>query len=121
MIASTTVASPMFWENPQPVSLDFRFFLFFFRLYTASGDVRTNGDKYVYQIQLSGITNSSFSECFGANICQVKTNEQRVRRVGSATNAKYYVDGKYMLTRQNCSVLCELLHQKMVLGSQQLC
>ncbi|XP_062345985.1 cation-independent mannose-6-phosphate receptor [Cinclus cinclus] len=62
------------------------------KLYTASGDVRTNGDKYVYQIQLSGILNSSFPECFGANICQVKTNEQRLRRVGSARNAKYYVD-----------------------------
>nr|XP_054484731.1 cation-independent mannose-6-phosphate receptor isoform X5 [Agelaius phoeniceus] len=62
------------------------------KLYTASGDVRANGDKYVYQIQLSGITNSSSPECFGANICQVKTNERRVRRVGSARNAKYYVD-----------------------------
>lgn len=98
-----------------------RFFLCFLRLYTASGDVRTNGDKYVYQIQLSGITNSTFPECFGANICQVKTNERRIRRVGSARNAKYYVDGKYLLTRQNCLMLCELLHQKIVPASQHLC
>lgn len=98
-----------------------RLVLCFLRLYTASGDERTNGDKYVYQIQLSGIINSSSPECFGANICQVKTNERRVRRVGSARNAKYYVDGKYLLTRENCLIFCELLHQKMVLDSQHLC
>ncbi|XP_074023125.1 cation-independent mannose-6-phosphate receptor [Numenius arquata] len=63
----------------------------YYKLYTASGDIRTNGDKYVYEIQLSGIRNSSFPECSGANICQVKTNEHRFRRVGSARKAKYYV------------------------------
>lgn len=39
-----------------------RLVLCFLRLYTASGDERTNGDKYVYQIQLSGIINSSSPE-----------------------------------------------------------
>ncbi|KAM9656105.1 cation-independent mannose-6-phosphate receptor isoform 1-T1 [Morphnus guianensis] len=64
----------------------------YYKLYTASGDIRTNGDKYVYEIQLSGIRNSSFPECSGANICQVKTNERRFRRIGSARKAKYYVE-----------------------------
>uniref|UniRef100_A0A8C5X5C4 Insulin like growth factor 2 receptor n=1 Tax=Malurus cyaneus samueli TaxID=2593467 RepID=A0A8C5X5C4_9PASS len=64
----------------------------YYKLYTASGDIRINGDSYVYEIQLSGIRNSSSPECSGANICQVKTNERRFRRVGSARNAKYYVD-----------------------------
>ncbi|XP_051469304.1 cation-independent mannose-6-phosphate receptor isoform X1 [Apus apus] len=62
------------------------------KLYMASGDIRTNGDKYVYEIQLSGIRNSSIPECSGANICQVKTNERRFRRIGSARKAKYYVE-----------------------------
>nr|XP_027309114.2 LOW QUALITY PROTEIN: cation-independent mannose-6-phosphate receptor [Anas platyrhynchos] len=64
----------------------------YYKLYTASGDIRTNGDKYVYEIQLSGITNSSFPECSEANICQVKTNERRFRRIGFAEKAKYYVE-----------------------------
>uniref|UniRef100_A0A8B9CPG0 Insulin like growth factor 2 receptor n=1 Tax=Anser brachyrhynchus TaxID=132585 RepID=A0A8B9CPG0_9AVES len=63
----------------------------YYKLYTASGDIRTNGDKYLYEIQLSGITNSSFPECSEANICQVKTNERRFRRIGFAKKAKYYV------------------------------
>ncbi|XP_062428306.1 cation-independent mannose-6-phosphate receptor isoform X2 [Rhea pennata] len=64
----------------------------YYKLYTASGDIRTNGDKYVYEIQLSGIRNSSFLECTGANICQVKSNERRFRKIGSSTKAKYYVE-----------------------------
>ncbi|NWU92230.1 MPRI protein, partial [Upupa epops] len=64
----------------------------YYKLYTASGDIRTNGDKYLYEIQLSGIRNSSFPECSGANICQVKSNERRLRRIGSATKVKYYVE-----------------------------
>uniref|UniRef100_A0A8B9QJA1 Insulin like growth factor 2 receptor n=1 Tax=Apteryx owenii TaxID=8824 RepID=A0A8B9QJA1_APTOW len=64
----------------------------YYKLYTASGDIRTNGDKYVYEIQLSGIRNSSFLECAGANICQVKTNERRFRKIGSSRKAKYYVE-----------------------------
>uniref|UniRef100_A0A8C4P4C4 Insulin like growth factor 2 receptor n=1 Tax=Dromaius novaehollandiae TaxID=8790 RepID=A0A8C4P4C4_DRONO len=64
----------------------------YYKLYMASGDIRTNGDKYVYEIQLSGIRNSSFLECAGANICQVKTNERRFRKIGSSRKAKYYVE-----------------------------
>uniref|UniRef100_A0A8C3PZL1 Insulin like growth factor 2 receptor n=1 Tax=Chrysolophus pictus TaxID=9089 RepID=A0A8C3PZL1_CHRPC len=62
------------------------------KLYMASGDIRTNGDQYVYEIQLSGITNSSFPECSEANICQVKTSERRFRKIGWAKKAKYYVE-----------------------------
>uniref|UniRef100_A0A4W5NI57 Insulin-like growth factor 2 receptor n=1 Tax=Hucho hucho TaxID=62062 RepID=A0A4W5NI57_9TELE len=61
------------------------------RLHQASGDIRANGDKYVYDIQLSGITNSSFSKCLGANICQVKINGDYTRKIGSSSKAKYYI------------------------------
>lgn len=91
-------------------------------MYTASGDIRTNGDKYVYEIQLSSIRNSSFPECSGANICQIKTNEPRFRRVGSARKAKYFVGGKYILTSQKLlDTARKLLHHKMVLVSHHLC
>ncbi|MEQ2182799.1 hypothetical protein GOODEAATRI_026009, partial [Goodea atripinnis] len=40
----------------------------------ASGDIRPNGDRYIYHIQLSGITNPSLPKCRGANICQVNTD-----------------------------------------------
>ncbi|KAM6964907.1 cation-independent mannose-6-phosphate receptor [Aplochiton taeniatus] len=59
----------------------------------ASGDIRPNGDKYVYHIQLSGITNSSLTLCLGANICQVKLNGDYRRKIGSSSKAKYYVKG----------------------------
>ncbi|XP_030627174.1 cation-independent mannose-6-phosphate receptor [Chanos chanos] len=62
-------------------------------LYRATGDIRSNGDRYVYDIQLSGITNSSFTKCLGANICQVKTNDRNFRRIGSSNKAKYYMKG----------------------------
>lgn len=74
---------------------------FAFRLYTASGDIRTNGDKYVYKIQLSGITDSAHPQCSGANVCQIKTTSTYVRKVGSSAKAKYYVQGKSSLTRIN--------------------
>uniref|UniRef100_A0A3Q2ZJ59 Insulin-like growth factor 2 receptor n=1 Tax=Kryptolebias marmoratus TaxID=37003 RepID=A0A3Q2ZJ59_KRYMA len=61
--------------------------------YKASGDIRTNRDRYVYYIQLSGITNSSLSGCLGANICQVKLNSTYRRRIGTSTKAKYYIKG----------------------------
>uniref|UniRef100_A0A673X9U3 Insulin-like growth factor 2 receptor n=1 Tax=Salmo trutta TaxID=8032 RepID=A0A673X9U3_SALTR len=61
------------------------------RLYQASGDIRANGDKYIYDIQLSGITNSSSSKCLGANICQVKINGDHRRKIGFSSKAKYYV------------------------------
>ncbi|CAM5101789.1 unnamed protein product [Eretmochelys imbricata] len=63
----------------------------YYTLYTASGDIRTNGDKYVYKIQLSGITDSAHPQCSGANVCQIKTTSTYVRKVGSSAKAKYYV------------------------------
>ena len=36
--------------------------------------MRTNGDKYIYEIQLSSITGSSNPACSGASICQRKAN-----------------------------------------------
>uniref|UniRef100_A0A6Q2XKG2 Insulin-like growth factor 2 receptor n=1 Tax=Esox lucius TaxID=8010 RepID=A0A6Q2XKG2_ESOLU len=65
----------------------------YYRLHQASGDIRSNGDKYIYDIQLSGITNSSFSKCVGANICQVKINGDYKRKIGSSSTAKYYIKG----------------------------
>lgn len=58
----------------------------------ASGDIRTNGDRYIYHIQLSGIKNSSLPKCLGANICQVKLNADYRRRIGSSDKAKYYIN-----------------------------
>ena len=66
----------------------------------ASGDIRPNGDRYVYQIQLSGITNPSLSACIGANICQVKLNATYRRRIGSSSKAKYYIKGN-LVTKLN--------------------
>ncbi|XP_041660412.1 cation-independent mannose-6-phosphate receptor [Cheilinus undulatus] len=65
----------------------------YFSHHQASGDIRPNGDRYIYHIQLSGITNNSLPSCVGANICQVKLNGQYRRRIGSSSRAKYYVKG----------------------------
>lgn len=65
----------------------------YFRLHQASGDIRSNGDRYIYHIQLSGITNNSLATCMGANICQVKLNQDYKRRIGSSSNAKYFIKG----------------------------
>ncbi|KAF7662089.1 hypothetical protein LDENG_00246530 [Lucifuga dentata] len=65
----------------------------YFSHHQASGDLRPNGDRYIYHIQLSGITNSSLSSCFGANICQVKLNGDFRRKIGSSSKAKYYIKG----------------------------
>ncbi|KAJ8009057.1 hypothetical protein DPEC_G00084890 [Dallia pectoralis] len=65
----------------------------YYRLHQASGDIRSNGDQYIYDIQLSGITNSSFSKCLGANICQVKINGNYRRKIGFSSTAKYYIKG----------------------------
>ncbi|XP_035630752.1 cation-independent mannose-6-phosphate receptor [Oncorhynchus keta] len=70
---------------------DFSLGALYHRLYQASGDIRANGDKYIYDIQLSGITNSSFSKCLGANICQVKINGDHRRKIGFSSKAKYYI------------------------------
>ncbi|XP_045356158.1 cation-independent mannose-6-phosphate receptor [Leopardus geoffroyi] len=64
----------------------------YFKLFSASGDMRTNGDKYLYEIQLSSITSSKNPACSGANICQVKPNDQHFsRKVGTSDKTKYYV------------------------------
>lgn len=63
----------------------------------ATGDIRPNGDRYIYHIQLSGITNDSLSSCVGANICQVKLNGAYNRRIGSSSKAKYYIKGDLLL------------------------
>uniref|UniRef100_A0A8C2ZDD4 Insulin-like growth factor 2 receptor n=1 Tax=Cyclopterus lumpus TaxID=8103 RepID=A0A8C2ZDD4_CYCLU len=65
----------------------------YFSHHQASGDIRPNGDRYIYHIQLSGITNNSLTTCLGANICQVKLNGLYRRRIGSSSKAKYYVKG----------------------------
>ncbi|XP_022416368.1 cation-independent mannose-6-phosphate receptor [Delphinapterus leucas] len=64
----------------------------YFKRFSASGDMRTNGDKYLYEIQLSSITSSTNPACSGANICQVKPNDQHFsRKVGTSDKTKYYV------------------------------
>uniref|UniRef100_A0A4W6DDK0 Insulin-like growth factor 2 receptor n=1 Tax=Lates calcarifer TaxID=8187 RepID=A0A4W6DDK0_LATCA len=65
----------------------------YFSHHQASGDIRPNGDRYIYHIQLSGITNDSLPSCLGANICQVKLNAPYRRKIGSSSKAKYYVKG----------------------------
>ncbi|XP_052442128.1 cation-independent mannose-6-phosphate receptor [Carassius gibelio] len=65
----------------------------YYRFHNATGDIRPNGDRYIYHIQLSGITDSSISSCLGANICQVKINDSYRRKIGSSSNAKYYIQG----------------------------
>uniref|UniRef100_A0A8B9KQH5 Insulin-like growth factor 2 receptor n=1 Tax=Astyanax mexicanus TaxID=7994 RepID=A0A8B9KQH5_ASTMX len=65
----------------------------YYRLHKATGDIRTNGDRYIYHIQLSGITNNSLAQCLGANICQVKRDASYCRKIGSSTRAKYYIKG----------------------------
>ncbi|XP_074540826.1 cation-independent mannose-6-phosphate receptor [Halichoeres trimaculatus] len=65
----------------------------YFSHHQASGDIRSNGDRYIYHIQLSGITNNSLPSCLGANICQVKLNGAYRRKIGSSSTAKYYIKG----------------------------
>ncbi|MEQ2215217.1 hypothetical protein XENOCAPTIV_029228, partial [Xenoophorus captivus] len=70
----------------------------------ASGDIRPNGDRYIYHIQLSGITNPSLPKCRGANICQVKLNATYRRKIGSSDKAKYYIK-EFMLETDGCQYL----------------
>lgn len=64
----------------------------YFKLFSASGDIRPNGDQYRYEIQLSTIQNSSHPDCTGANVCQLKLGEERFsRKVGIPANTKYYL------------------------------
>ncbi|MEE6475517.1 hypothetical protein FKM82_010780, partial [Ascaphus truei] len=62
----------------------------YFKSYNASGDLRLNGDEYKYEIRLSG--NSANQKCSGASVCQVKTNGNFIRTVGSFSNVKYYIE-----------------------------
>lgn len=63
----------------------------YYKLYNASGDFRTNGDTYIYEIQLSAITDSKHPECSGASICQVKTSGTHFRKIATSNNAKYFI------------------------------
>ncbi|XP_037376580.1 cation-independent mannose-6-phosphate receptor isoform X2 [Talpa occidentalis] len=64
----------------------------YFKLFSASGDMRTNGDRYLYEIQLSSITSSSNPACAGASVCQVKPHDQHFsRKVGTSDKTKYYL------------------------------
>ncbi|XP_069028432.1 cation-independent mannose-6-phosphate receptor [Embiotoca jacksoni] len=65
----------------------------YFSLHQASGDIRRNGDRYVYHIQLSGITNDSLHDCVGAKICQAKVNTSYRRQIGSSGKPKYHIRG----------------------------
>lgn len=68
------------------------------RLFSASGDVRPNGDTYLYEIQLSSLSSPTHPGCSGASVCQVKPNDQRFsRKVGTSENTRYYVQGNYFL------------------------
>ncbi|XP_047625757.1 cation-independent mannose-6-phosphate receptor [Phacochoerus africanus] len=64
----------------------------YFKRFSASGDMRANGDKYLYEIQLSSITSATHPACTGASICQVKPNDQHFsRKVGTSDKTKYYL------------------------------
>ncbi|XP_060722164.1 cation-independent mannose-6-phosphate receptor [Tachysurus vachellii] len=65
----------------------------YYSLHKATGDIRSNGDIYIYHIQLSGITDHSLSQCMGANICQEKKDGAYCRKIGSSNKAKYYIRG----------------------------
>ncbi|KAI5090811.1 cation-independent mannose-6-phosphate receptor precursor [Silurus meridionalis] len=65
----------------------------YYSRHNATGDIRPNGDSYIYHIQLSGITDSSLSQCLGANICQVKNGATYCRKIGFSNKAKYYIKG----------------------------
>ncbi|CAI9545134.1 unnamed protein product [Staurois parvus] len=63
----------------------------YIKSYNASGDQRVT-DQYMYEIQLSGRENSAYQKCNGASVCQVKTNGQFTRPIGSPNQIKYYID-----------------------------
>lgn len=78
-----------------------------FRLYNASGDFRTNGDTYIYEIQLSAITDSKHPECSGASICQVKTSGTHFRKIATSNNAKYFIRGKWVMFKRLALVIIQ--------------
>ncbi|XP_053316140.1 cation-independent mannose-6-phosphate receptor [Spea bombifrons] len=66
----------------------------YFKSYNATGDVLRNeaNDQYVYEIKLSGTGNSPQQTCNGASVCQIKTNGNFARAVGSSETVKYYLN-----------------------------
>eukprot|EP00062_Callorhinchus_milii_P000078 gi/632935035/ref/XP_007887464.1/ PREDICTED: cation-independent mannose-6-phosphate receptor [Callorhinchus milii] len=62
------------------------------KFYRAAGDIRSNGDQYIYDIQLSGIKDPEHSACRGSNICQIKSNNVYFRRIGETSEATYYFE-----------------------------
>ncbi|KAM3602400.1 uncharacterized protein V6R79_003255 [Siganus canaliculatus] len=86
----------------------------YFSHHQASGDIRSNGDRYIYHIQLSGITNNSLSTCVGANICQVKLNGAYRRKIGSSTKARYYIKGGNLDVMVPSESMCGREKTKMV-------
>ncbi|XP_060061207.1 cation-independent mannose-6-phosphate receptor isoform X2 [Erinaceus europaeus] len=64
----------------------------YFKRFSATGDLRPNGDRYVYEIQLSSMTSSANPACFGATVCQVKASDPRFgRKVGTLEKTRYYL------------------------------
>ncbi|XP_035535041.1 cation-independent mannose-6-phosphate receptor isoform X1 [Morone saxatilis] len=86
----------------------------YFSHHQASGDIRPNGDRYIYHIQLSGITNNSLTSCVGANICQVKLNGPYRRKIGSSSKAKYYIKGGNLDVMVTSNSTCGREKNKMV-------
>ncbi|XP_044024917.1 cation-independent mannose-6-phosphate receptor isoform X2 [Siniperca chuatsi] len=86
----------------------------YFSHHQASGDIRPNGDRYIYHIQLSGITNNSLPSCVGANICQVKLNGPYRRKIGYSSKAKYYIKGGNLDVRVSSESECGREKTKMV-------
>ncbi|TDH00702.1 hypothetical protein EPR50_G00191090 [Perca flavescens] len=86
----------------------------YFSQHQASGDIRPNGDRYIYHIQLSGITNNSLPKCLGANICQVKLDAPYRRRIGSSSKAKYYIKGGNLDVIVSSESMCGREKTKMV-------
>lgn len=83
--------------------------------------MRTNGDNYLYEIQLSSITSSTNPACSGANICQVKPNDRRFsRKVGTSDKTKYYIQGNLLLPVNGSCVAFQrkAFHKSTVWNSQ---
>ncbi|XP_029965640.1 LOW QUALITY PROTEIN: cation-independent mannose-6-phosphate receptor [Salarias fasciatus] len=64
----------------------------FHSYHRASGDVRTNGDRYVYHVQLSGLSHPP-PGCEDAAVCQDKEDGPLRRPVGSAGRAQFFIRG----------------------------
>ncbi|KAG8444174.1 hypothetical protein GDO86_009380 [Hymenochirus boettgeri] len=65
----------------------------YFKSYNATGDIRPDGgDHYIYEVQLSGKSDSRYQKCKNASVCQIKINGTFTRAVGSVRNVKYYLN-----------------------------